>query len=126
MSYQELEDLLYGDKPLLNNFQKNYASKIDNIAFSQYLTFVAEQLKHLSWYNQKTISKDLLDTSIEKLKAENDKFLRLRYLFLAMRLHHYSGNYDKTLALYTTHAPSIVDVDSVVSEWIDALRAGAL
>lgn len=126
LSYQELENLLYGDEPFLENYQKNYASKVKNDAFDRYLAFVNQQLENVSGYSDQTISQTLLDESIEKLKAEADTFLRLRYLFLSMRLHHYSGAYEKTLALYETYAPSVEGVDSVVFEWIEALRAGAL
>jgi hypothetical protein len=107
LSQKELEELLYGGNSTLMERYKKVDTKLNNRTFKAYLASIGN-------VNEKLIDK------------EQDAFLKLRYLFLNMRKAHYSGNYLKTLALYENHYGSLKEVSSIVHEWIDALRAGAM
>jgi hypothetical protein len=100
LTLKEIDDLLYEDKSAL-------MKKVDNAAFKQYWNFMGV-------LNLKTI------------EQEKEPFLKLRYLFLNMREAHYSGKYQKTLDIYAKYNASVSKVKSIVHEWIDALRAGAM
>ncbi len=64
------------------------------------------------------------------LNHTDSKPLKVRALFIAMRLAHYAGLYDLEAQLYTRHSPTLRGEKSVaqseVWHWIDALRAGRL
>ena len=126
LTIKELDELFYGDKEILTRLQK-YKTKLDNKSFEKYFNYIADQQKNAQGYDEvKTSSNVLIKRGLEALEAEDDKFLKLRYLFLVMRLNHYSEHYKETLALYKKYYDEVKDVDSIVFEWIDALRAGAL
>jgi tetratricopeptide (TPR) repeat protein len=62
------------------------------------------------------------------LERTRDPFIRLRWLFVGMRLAHYSMQYDSELELYEQHSPALKGEasleDSEVWHWVDALLAG--
>lgn len=68
--------------------------------------------------------------AIEKLQSAlagtSSDFLRQRYVFLILRLAHYSGQYDKVEALYAQYQKERQQPEAEISHWIDALYAGAL
>jgi len=107
LSQKELEELLYGAKGTLMQRYQKYASKLDNKAFENYLGAIG----HV--------------TEVE-IMHEKDAFLKLRYLYLNMREAHYAAKYETSLALYAKHYKAVKNVKSIVHEWIDALRAGAM
>ena len=108
LSRKEVEDLIYNEKiPSAKRYAK-YRQKIQNKAFKNYLLTIAE-----------------IGERVELLEVQ-DKFLRLRYLLLAMRANFYEKQYKESLLLYNKVYPSVSSVKSIVVEWIDALRAGAL
>lgn len=107
LTQKELEELLYGDNGTLMERYKMVSKKVNNPAFKAYLAFIGK-------------------ANDEVIEQEKDSFLKLRYLFLNMRKAHYGGNYPKTLALYAEHYDAVKEVQSIVHEWIDALRAGAM
>ena len=127
LTFKDLEALFYSENTSLEKSYAIYSSKIKNSAFKKYFYYMADQQIYAQGYeNVKTSSKVLISRGVKALDAEKDKFLKLRYLFLVMRLNHYSKNYADTLALYNTYYDEVKEVDSLVFEWIDALRAGAL
>ncbi len=128
LTIKELDELFYGDKEILSRLKK-YKNIIDNKSFEKYFNFIADQEKNVQAYDSEDVPmslEDLLKIGIKSLEAEDDMFLKLRYLFLLMRLNHYSEHYKETLALYKKYYDEVKEVDSIVFEWIDALRAGAL
>ena len=107
LSLKELDELLYsGNDSLMKRYDK-YKKKVNNYPFERYLDSIAGDNPIL-------------------MDVEEDLFLKLRYLFLNMRKAHYSGKYQKTLDIYAKYSASVAGVKSIVHEWIDALRAGAL
>ncbi len=64
------------------------------------------------------------------LNQIDSKPLKVRALFIAMRLAHYAGLYELETQLYARHSPTLRGVKTVsqseVWHWIDALRAGRL
>ena len=64
-----------------------------------------------------------LTTALADTKAD---FLRQRYIFLILRLAHYSKQYDKVAALYAQFLPERQHPSAEIGYWIDALQAGAL
>ncbi len=97
-----------------------------------YLSFIrqAEPLVNtdLSWNkSEKEIA--LESTVLEKeaearLQQNIPDFLKLRYLFGAMRLAHYSQQFDVEKTLYDSYYPKLAKVDSEVQFWIASLLAG--
>jgi len=124
---KELEKLLYDEKKSPMSIYPSLASKLNNPSFKRYLQFVEKQSKFANSIEEDKENPVTISKQGEKLlRAEKDKFLKLRYLFLTMRIYHYSGKYKKALNLYNEFYPELKQVDSIVFEWIDALRAGAL
>ena len=125
LTAKEVDTLFYDEDNPLN--YKPYRAKIDNKNFENYLNYLRDQQINAQGYEKVKISSEtLIKRGLESLKGEEDSFLKLRYLFLVMRLNHYSKNYTKTLSLYQKYYNEVKEVDSIVFEWIDALRAGAL
>ena len=107
LSIKEIDDLLYSDKGSLMERYKKYKKKINNYPFERYLDSIGGDNPIL-------------------MTVEQDPFLKLRYLFLNMREAHYGKQYKETLKIYDKHQASVAGVKSIVHEWIDALRAGAM
>ncbi|CAA6799200.1 MAG: Unknown protein [uncultured Sulfurovum sp.] len=107
LSQKELAELLYSDKGSLMERYKKYEKSVGSDAFKNYLAFIGKY-------------------DVDVMEKEQDEFLKLRYLFLNMRKQHYAGKYKEALALYAKYQASVSGVESIVHEWIDALRAGAL
>jgi hypothetical protein len=70
--------------------------------------------------------KQALQTAEYGIAQAKAPFLKLRYLFSAMRLAHYSKQYTEEARLYKQYAASLQKekVDSEVWQWIYALKAG--
>jgi len=127
VSTKELERLFYDEENSPMSIYPSLASKLNNPNFKRYLEFVEEQSTIAQSIEE--VDRDPLNVSDkgEKLlRVEKDKFLKLRYLFLTMRIYHYAGEYKATLHIYNEFYPQLKEIDSIVFEWIDALRAGAL
>jgi len=121
LSKQEVESLIY-------NKEKKLLAKVNNKGFEKYLNYVHQQESNVQGYyssEEEISNQKLIEVGEKLLKEERDSFLKLRYLFLVMRLEHYSENYIIMLNLYKQEYPTLAKVDSIVVEWIDALRAGA-
>lgn len=128
LTSHEVDFLFYDGKDTLSKRYKKFSKKINNGAFKKYIKYVEKQQENVALYRDEADNKNeaLITLGREALNSETDSFLKLRYLFLTMRLNHYSGKYAETLALYKEHYPALKNVNSIVIEWIDALRAGAL
>ena len=127
----------YLDKPVEAVEKIIYDGETDrslSADMQDYLAFMrqAEPLvdyDHIWGMDENTDLKAPSYKAIDTTKASLDKqaipkFLRLRYLFGAMRLAHYIEDFDKEAALYEQYYPELADVDSEVQFWIAALKAG--
>ena len=127
---KEIEEILYSEESHLLARYKKYAKKIDNKGFENYLNYLSghtiSDLDGAYEVRDGNVSSGFEERYKTPLVVEKDKFLKLRYLFLDMRTSHYSGDYQHTLDLYDNYYASVSEVKSIVVEWIDALRAGAL
>jgi len=62
----------------------------------------------------------------KNLQSVKTPFVRQRYVFLMIRLAHYSAQYDKALNLYKQYVQDIDKLPNEVAQWTYSLRAGAL
>ena len=128
LTTDEVDFLFYDSEKTLSKRYKKFSQKINNSSFEKYIKYIEKQQRNVASYRDESRVKDnvLIKEGLKALKEESDSFLKLRYLFLTMRLNHYSGKYREALDLYNRHYASLRNVNSIVVEWIDALRAGAL
>ena len=130
LTTKEVDELLYSKKSTLLERYKNYAKKINHKGFENYLNYLSghtiSDLDGAYEVRDANVGSEFEEKYKTPLVVEKDKFLKLRYLFLDMRTAHYSGDYQHTLDLYDKYYGSVSGVKSIVVEWIDALRAGAL
>lgn len=84
----------------------------------------AEKLQRQKKYRNDT--NQAIASAETKLKATQSPFLRQRYVFLMIRLAHYSQQYARALQLYASHSKDINKLPNEVAQWIYSLRAGAL
>ena len=126
IEYNQLQKLFYSEKKsLLARYTQSDIK--DSPAFSRYIHFVAKQSKYAEVYDEAKLDyTNIIKEGKRLLDEEKNNFLKLRYLFLVMRLEHYSKHYTEMFTLYNQYYPSLKEVNSIVIEWIDALRAGAL
>lgn len=122
LTTKELNGLFYNGKHSFNELK----SKINNKGFKRYLDFLEKQSTFVRTLDSKVDPQNLLDEAFKFFQVEDDEFLKLRYFFLALRIEHYLGHYDVMLKTYSEYASKLKHVDSIVWEWIEALRAGAL
>ena len=79
---------------------------------------------------RQTSRSESIEAITEQLKTETDVFLRQRYVYLLLRLQHYSGQYQAVVDLYQQYSKDIVSPEEAankeVTHWINLLKAGAL
>lgn len=67
----------------------------------------------------------LIDEGIKRYKQIDDNFLKLRYAFQAIRLSHYTNNFENAIKLYDELVEDL-KVESLIKYWALSLKAGAL
>ena len=124
-SKKEINLIFYAPNSIAESYER-FKEKKEYFSFAQYLSFLNKQNAYAQ--NKKKNIKyeysQIVIHGLVLLKEENDSFLKERYLYLIMRLYHHQRNYKRTLNLYKKYK-SFITPSSIVSEWIDALRAGA-
>ena len=114
-------------------------------SLKRYLTIVRQQEEVVSggvpyWLSgeekqqaikqRQTSRNESINTITKQLKTETDAFLRQRYVYLLLRLQHYSGQYQAVVDLYQQHYQDIASPKEAsnreVTHWINLLKAGAL
>ncbi|MGH1434308.1 MAG: hypothetical protein ACRBG0_07605 [Lewinella sp.] len=68
----------------------------------------------------------LIDEAHDRFLRTESDYIKLRYAFQAIRLAHYSKQYDKVLELVDYYLPKIDYDPSIVEYWIWGHKAGAL
>jgi len=124
-SEQEIEAIFYAPNAIKKSYKK-FKEKKEYASFAQYLSFLNSQNAYAQ-NNHENIEYDYTQVVIHGLvllQEEKDPFFKERYIYLLMRLYHHKGQYQKTLDLYEEYK-NFIPSNSLVKEWIDALRAGA-
>lgn len=70
--------------------------------------------------------KRLIDDGLDIFKATESHYIRLRYAYQLLRLAHYLKEYDYVLRLYDYLMPKIEAAPSILYDWVESHRAGAL
>jgi len=123
LSYEEVENLFYKPNAIEYTAQE-YKSGTNNPNFSQYIQFLHLQNKLAQNTKESKNYNEVVAKGLKLLQEEQDPFLTERYLYLLMRLYHHHAEYNIMLDIYANYS-HIINPSSPVSEWIDALRAGA-
>lgn len=69
---------------------------------------------------------DWITYGVDQLLQTKSHYIRLRYAYQVIRLAHYSKQYEKVLSLYDDLMPKIDNDPSIIEDWIEGHRAGAL
>ena len=69
---------------------------------------------------------DLISRGEKEFKAAKSHYIRLRYAYQLIRLAHYSKQYELALELYDNLLPVIKNDPSLIEDWIEGHRAGAM
>ncbi len=75
---------------------------------------------------QVTEMRDLIDQGLDVFPSVESHYVRLRYAFQLVRLAHYIGANDYVIELYDYLMPKIEADPSLLYDWIEAHRAGAM
>lgn len=130
-----LHDKLIAKNKLPDGLKSNsFLSAIafgDNDSALQYYLFAkgVERVANFGydqWNPQPVDTNELHNSGLEALKRakmEKDKFIKLRYLYQAERLLHYSMDFEQAMAVYDSYIASYKS-DSHVKGWALALKAG--
>jgi hypothetical protein len=122
LNLQEIEAIFY-KKNSIKESAKYYKESTVYPNFAKYINFLDFQ-NQLAQNNGKTNHKEVITKGIQLFKKETKPFLKERYLYLLMRLYHHSGQHNKVLNFHKSNT-LIINPKGIVTEWIDALRAGA-
>ncbi len=121
-----------GDRIAKNSFARHlYRHKCDEAV--KYLIFAKRCEPHVikkkGWEDKKRNVEAMLDL-IEKGKKEfletKSYYFRLRYAYQLIRLAHYAKDYELTLELYDYLMPKTDNDPSIIEDWIEGHRAGAM
>ncbi|WP_073401864.1 hypothetical protein [Mucilaginibacter sp. OK098] len=130
-----LHDKLIGKNKLPDGLKSNsffYAIAFgNNDSALQYYLFAkgVERVANFGydqWNPQPVDTNKLYNSGLEALKrakTEKDKFIKLRYLYQAERLLHYSTDFKQAMAVYDEYIADYKS-DSHVKGWALALKAG--
>lgn len=112
-------------------YKKQNLNLIKNKEVLNYLNFVHEQEKYVSFYYSygKKIKKVnpsiLISQALENLQKVKTPYLKLRYFYLALRLAHFKNK--NPLRIYEKFKYLIKNnPNSIVNDWIQGIYAGAL
>jgi len=68
----------------------------------------------------------LIDDGLDVFKSTKSHYVRLRYAYQLLRLAHYLKEYDYVIELYDYLMPKVSANPSLIYDWIEGHRAGAL
>lgn len=68
----------------------------------------------------------LIKDGLKKFRKTKSHYFKLRYAYQLIRLAHYKKNYEEVLDLYDFLLPKIDNEESLIEDWIEGHRAGAL
>ena len=68
----------------------------------------------------------LIKDGVKSFRRTKSHYFKLRYAYQLIRLAHYKKNYGEVLELYDYLLPKIDNEKSLIEDWIEGHRAGAL
>ncbi len=68
----------------------------------------------------------LIKDGVKSFRKTKSHYFKLRYAYQIIRLAHYKKNYGEVLELYDYLLPKIDNEESLIEDWIEGHRAGAL
>ena len=81
------------------------------------------------WKNEKRDVESmefLIQDGLEKFKEVESHYIKLRYAFQIIRLIHYAKQHKRVLETYEYLMPKIDNDPSIIEDWIECHRAGAM
>ncbi|CAA6809732.1 MAG: Unknown protein [uncultured Sulfurovum sp.] len=121
LSLKNIESLFY-KKNSIKHSAKYYKNSTEFPQFGKYINFLHLQNKFAQSLEVNN-RQEIIQKGLTLFNQEHEPFLKERYLYLLMRLYHHNGQYHELLDIHANNA-LIVNPQSIVKEWIDALRAG--
>ncbi len=67
-----------------------------------------------------------LEEGLRHFRRTKSHYIRLRYAYQIIRLAHYSQQHERVLELYDELLPKIDNDPSIIEDWIEGHRAGAM
>ena len=115
-----VEDILYHDKDL----------EVKDNEFREYLSFLRDYKKAFidrwGFYLDKIyVNRSIIQEAKQYYQKPHSNFFKLRYAYNLARIYHFFGMYDEELKLINS-LKNLKKQDSIVWEWIESLKAGAL
>ncbi|MEQ8706611.1 MAG: hypothetical protein RIC19_21950 [Phaeodactylibacter sp.] len=118
---------------LTNNAFAKYLKSHQCIETATYLEFAKNceyyATRRSPWESPQLRYKEMDDWityGVDQLKEAKSHYIRLRYAYQVIRLAHYSKQYDRVLALCEDLLPKIDNDPSIIEDWIEGHRAGAM
>jgi len=147
-SFEDIEAILYKRNKSIPQSEFSTNSSLKELA--EYIKFVESQEKCADFDEytprpQLNTCEDLIPTVLDNLGRVNNKYIKLRYFYLALRLGHYNNTHEyleddtideetekeridfEPLHLYEEYKYLLAEYpDSIVNDWIQGIYAGAL
>lgn len=132
------EDVRYKEGPLSYPFTDNsfaqYLKRYECVETVDYLIYAKRCEPHVSngddpWQTPErddSTMQVLINEGINAFKITQSHYIRLRYAYQIIRLAHYRKDYAHVLSLYDVLMPQIDNDPSIIEDWIEGHRAGAL
>lgn len=132
------DDITYDSPAISSDFEDNtfarYLKRNECLETIDYLMFTKKCEPHVTlgsdpWKTPKrdlVIMQKLIDQGIEAFKKTESHYIRLRYAYQIIRLAHYRKDYPNVLSLYDYLMPQVDNDASIIEDWIEGHRAGAL
>jgi len=132
------DDIKYESKMLSSYFQDNtfarYLKRSNCLETVEYLLFARRCEPHVTlgddpWKvppRDLVAMQNLLDEGLATFQRTESHYIRLRYAYQIIRLAHYQKNYAAVLSLYDMLMPQVDNDPSIIEDWINGHRAGAL
>lgn len=120
--------------PFTDNTFARYLKRYGCSETVEYLTFAKRCEPHVTqgedpWNIPKRnifYMQQLIDEGLPLFQKTQSHYIRLRYAYQIIRLAHYRKDYAQVLALYDRLMPQVDNDPSIIEDWIEGHRAGAL